>query len=123
SVLVFQDRRILSHNIMVLVQPVFIVGLAAVLILQVTQYILWLVALNLGAFFVTALVCHGELAKRRPPAEHLTAFFMWMSAGGMIGGLFAALVAPLLFSWIAEYPLLIVLAILCRPGFSLPFGR
>ena len=46
------------------------------------------------AFFVIALVCHGELARRRPAARHLTAFYMWMSAGGMIGGIAAGLIAP-----------------------------
>src|SRR5262249_39385894 len=68
------------------------------------------------AFFFAALVCHGELAKRRPAPRHLTAFYMWMSFGGMIGGLSAGLIAPFVFNWVAEYPLLIVLALLCRPG-------
>jgi hypothetical protein len=44
---------------------------------------------------------------------------MWMSAGGMIGGISAGLIAPHVFSWVAEYPILIVLAILCRPGSAL----
>jgi protein-L-isoaspartate O-methyltransferase len=79
-----------------------------------------IVAIHALAFFVFALVCHGELARRRPAAQHLTAFYMWMSAGGMIGGLSAGLIAPNLFNWIAEYPLLIVLALLCRPGRALP---
>ncbi len=122
-VIVFQARPVVPHQLALALQPFFIVALAAVLIFQFTQYILLMIALNLAAFFVTALVCHGELAARRPPAEHLTAFFLWMSAGGMIGGLCAALLAPLLFSWIAEYPLLIVLAVLCRPGLSVPLGR
>ena len=49
-------------------------------------------------------------------AAHLTAFYLWMSAGGMIGGIAAGLVAPHVFNWVAEYPILIVLAVLCRPG-------
>jgi len=69
------------------------------------------------------MVCHGELARRRPPPRHLTAFYMWMSFGGMIGGISAGLIAPHVFSWVAEYPVLIVLAILCRPGLRLPHGR
>src|SRR5262249_55425845 len=48
--------------------------------------------------------------------RYLTAFYMWMSFGGMIGGLSAGLIAPFVFNWVAEYPLLIVLALLCRPG-------
>jgi hypothetical protein len=122
-VIVFQARPILPHAFVLVAQPFFIVALVTALVLQFPRNILLLIALNLAAFFVIALTCHGELAKRRPPAEHLTAFFLWMSAGGMIGGLCAALLAPLLFNWIAEYPLLIVLAILCRPGLSFPLGR
>jgi len=122
-VIVFQARPIIPHRIVLLAQPFFLVALVATLVLQVAHGILMQIAINLVAFFVIALTCHGELAKRRPPARHLTAFYLWMSAGGMIGGLFAALVAPLIFNWIAEYPLLIVLAALCRPGLSFPLGR
>ncbi len=122
-VIVFQARPIISHRIVLLAQPFFLVALVATLVLQVAHDILVQIAVNLAAFFVIALNCHGELAKRRPPAQHLTAFYLWMSAGGMIGGLFAALIAPLIFNGIAEYPLLIVLAALCRPGLSLPLGR
>src|SRR6185295_5776577 len=77
----------------------------------------------IAAFFFSALVCHGELARRRPAPRHLTAFYMWMSAGGMIGGLAAGLIAPLVFNWVAEYPILIALALLCRPGLAVPQGR
>jgi spermidine synthase len=122
-VIVFQARPIIPHHLVVLAQPFFIVALVATLVLQAAHHILVQIAINLVAFFVIALTCHGELAKRRPPAEHLTAFYLWMSLGGMIGGLCAALLAPLLFNWIAEYPLLIVLAALCRPGLSFPLGR
>ena len=79
--------------------------------------------MHLVAFFVCALVCHGELARRRPAPRYLTAFYMWMSAGGMIGGISAGLVAPYVFNWVAEYPILIVLAMLCRPGLALPKAR
>ena len=68
-------------------------------------------------------MCHGELARRRPTAGHLTVFYMWMSAGGVVGGIAAALIAPYAFSWVAEYPILIVLAILCRPGLTLADRR
>jgi hypothetical protein len=66
-------------------------------------------------FFVIAMACHGELARTRPSAKHLTGFYVALSFGGMVGGLFAGLIAPFTFSWIAEYPILVVLAALCRP--------
>jgi hypothetical protein len=71
-------------------------------------------------FFVCALMCHGELARRRPAPRYVTAFYMWISAGGVIGGISAGLIAPHVFNWVAEYPILIVLTVLCRPGLALP---
>jgi len=66
-------------------------------------------------FFVIAMACHGELARTRPGARYLTGFYVALSFGGMVGGLFAGLIAPYAFSWIAEYPILLALAVLCRP--------
>jgi hypothetical protein len=119
-VIVFQTRPILRHDWMVAIEPMFIVALVGIMVLDIRQYVLALLALNVVAFFVITLVCHGELSRSRPAAQHLTAFYMWMSAGGVIGGIFAGLIAPNVFSWVLEYPLLIVLAILCRPGLELP---
>jgi spermidine synthase len=71
---------------------------------------------HLACFFIIAMACHGELARRRPAASQLTGFYVALSFGGMLGGLFAGLIAPFSFSWIAEYPILVVLAALCSPG-------
>jgi hypothetical protein len=121
-VIVFQTRPVLPHRWMVLVEPAFIIGLVAALVFGGIDRIFLPMAVNIAAFFVIALVCHGELARRRPAARHLTAFYMWMSTGGMIGGIAAGLIAPHVFSWVAEYPILIVLAILCRPGLTVGKG-
>jgi hypothetical protein len=118
-VIVFQTRPLLPHRWVVMAEPLFIIGLVAVLVFSGIDQILLTIAANIVAFFVIALACHGELARRRPSARHLTAFYMWMSTGGMIGGIAAGLIAPHVFSWVAEYPILIVLAILCRPGLQL----
>jgi len=67
------------------------------------------------AFFVTALVCHGELAKDRPAAESLTEFYLWISIGGVLGGAFNALFAPALFNTVLEYPLAMIAAAFLRP--------
>jgi hypothetical protein len=71
--------------------------------------------ITLACFFVTAMVCHGELARDRPSAKHLTEFYLWMSVGGMLGGVFNGLVAPVLFTGVAEYPLALFAACLLRP--------
>jgi len=117
-VIVFQTRPILPHRYVLMVQPVLLVALTATMVFTVIDYLPLVLLLHAAAFFVTALVCHGELARRRPAARHLTAFYMWMSAGGVIGGIFAGLIAPHIFSSVSEYPLLIVLAILWRPGLT-----
>jgi spermidine synthase len=119
-VIVFASRPIIPHSWVVAVQPIFIIALAAIMIYEPIKMIVWVIAAHIGIFFVLTLVCHGELARRRPAPQHLTAFYMWMSAGGMIGGIACGLIAPYTFNWIAEYPILIALAVLCRPGLALP---
>src|ERR1043165_250533 len=119
-VIVFSTRPILRHEWMVGIAPLFIVALVGVMVFDIRQYIFAILALNVATFFVVTMVCHGELARSRPSAQHLTAFYMWMSAGGVIGGIFAGLIAPNIFSWVIEYPALIVLAILCRPDLVMP---
>lgn len=74
-----------------------------------------LAALHLATFFSAAMLCHGELARRRPPADQLTQFYFWMSLGGVLGGMFNALVAPLVFRSLVEYPLAMSAACLCSP--------
>ena len=71
--------------------------------------------LHLVAFFFIATACHGALAERRPAAESLTEFYLFVSLGGLIGGLFVALVAPVVFDSVLEYPLSLVLAAALLP--------
>jgi len=72
-VIVFQTRPILPHNWMVAIEPLFIVAIAGIIVLDIRQYVLGLLALNVVAFFVITMVCHGELSRSRPAAQHLTA--------------------------------------------------
>jgi hypothetical protein len=122
-VVAFSRRPIIPHRLVVALQPPFVVALVAVIIFGLISNILWLLALHLAVFFVNALMCHGELARTRPPPRYLTAFYLWISAGGVIGGIATALIAPHVFNSVAEYPILIALAVLCRPGLALPRGR
>jgi SAM-dependent methyltransferase len=113
--LVFAPRTIVPHSWMVWLQP----SLLAAAVMMLLEG--WLrdpsvaLPIHLGALFVTAMVCHGELSRRRPPASKLTEFYLWISVGGVLGGIFNVLLAPILFTRIYEYPLLLGLACLARP--------
>ncbi len=115
-VLMFARRPVFSQPFLLFLQPFAIAGVIALLLYNSYMLLVPTLAAHLLAFFVITLACHGELARTRPPAAHLTAFYVALSFGGMLGGLFAGLIAPYTFSWIAEYPILIVLAVLCRPA-------
>jgi hypothetical protein len=114
-VLVFQSRPLLPHKWMLMAQPVAIAGVIVLLAVGGEQNLLLTLGGHLLCFFVIAMACHGELARTRPPAKYLTGFYVALSFGGMVGGLFAGLIAPYAFSWVAEYPILLVCAALCRP--------
>jgi hypothetical protein len=114
-VLVFQSRPLLPHKWMLMAQPVAIAVVIVLLAIGGEQNLLLTLGGNLLCFFIIAMACHGELARARPAATYLTGYYVALSFGGMVGGLFAGLIAPFTFSWIAEYPILIALAVLCRP--------
>jgi hypothetical protein len=76
--------------------------------------LIWIPA-HLLVFFAFSLVCHRQLADERPPAGALTEYYLWISAGGALGGLSTSLLAPVVFSGLYEYPLLLTLAACLRP--------
>jgi hypothetical protein len=78
--------------------------------------IIFTLVLHLLTFFAICLLCHGDLARTRPPAEHLTGFYLLISLGGVLGGLFNALLAPVLFASVFEYEAVLVLACLLLPS-------
>lgn len=73
--------------------------------------------------FLLCTALHARLYELRPAAEQLTTFYLAMSAGGALGGLFTALIAPLAFDWVWEYPLLVIAASLLLPRGWLPDWR
>jgi len=73
-------------------------------------------SLHLSTFFLAATSCHIEVAGRRPPASHLTDFYMMISLGGVLGGLFNVLIAPVIFKSVEEYPLGLALVAFLVPA-------
>ncbi|MBV8972547.1 MAG: fused MFS/spermidine synthase [Sphingomonadaceae bacterium] len=65
---------------------------------------------GLVLLFAVGLALHGTLATERPAAADLTEFYLWVSVGGVLGGLACALVAPMIFDWVYEHPLLLIAA-------------
>ncbi len=110
----FAQRRLLSVRRMSSLLPFAVVGLMFQIFTEATHPILIILGLHLVFFFIAALLCHSRLADDRPGTESLTEFYLWMSVGGVVGGLFNALLAPVIFSGIVEYPLAIVLSCLFR---------
>jgi hypothetical protein len=78
-----------------------------------------------GALFAGCMVCHGELYRLRPAPRHLSAFYLQVSAGGVLGGVFVGLVAPRVFDTFAEYPLALAACCLVAlvPLLSAPSGE
>jgi hypothetical protein len=110
--LTFARRQLVSPKLIANLLPLVILLLVLALLSEATEPIWLLLPLHLAGLFVLAMACHGELARDRPPPEYLTEFYLWLSLGGALGGLFNGLVAPLLFNGIAEYPLALGLACL-----------
>ena len=117
-ILVFARLPQMLHQAMVRFAPVLLLILIYIMIASPPLFWkTWMtILLHLAVLFVVAMICHGALAHSRPVAAHLTAFYLWMSVGGMLGGLCNALLAPLLFTTVAEYPLILVLSCLLLPA-------
>jgi len=96
-VLVFQSRPLLPHKWMLMAQPLAITGVILLLAVGGEQNLLLTLGGHQVCFFVIAMACHGELARTRPAAKYLTGFYVALSFGGMVGGLFAGLIAPYTF--------------------------
>jgi spermidine synthase len=121
-VLVFARRPLFPRWFMLHAQLVLGLTLMVAICLGSSRGILGPAILHLVAFFVTAMMCHRELADSRPRAEYLTEFYLWMSLGGVLGGVFNVLLAPVLYDSLVEYPFALVVAFGLRPGLERSYG-
>jgi hypothetical protein len=121
-VLVFARRPLFPRWFMLHAQLVLGLTLMVALCLGAGRGIIGPAVLHLLAFFVTAMMCHRELADSRPRAEYLTEFYLWMSLGGVLGGVFNVLLAPVLYDSLLEYPFALVVAFGLRPALDRTYG-
>ena len=117
----FSRKPLLGIGIANNAMKVAILPLTLALIVGASRPAGLLMALHLLTFFACALVLHGQLARDRPDARHLTSFYLWISVGGVLGGAFNTLIAPIVFTSIAEYPLMLVAA--CALGLGVDTWR
>ena len=113
-VLAFARRQVFPPALVGRATPMGALVLAFLLLSKATEPLTVLILLHLVIFFIAALYCHGRLAAERPAARHLTGFYLCMAVGGVLGGVFNALLAPVIFSSVAEYPLGVILLCLLR---------
>lgn len=103
--------------------PLVVAGVAIVMLLGIRTPVGVITTLHLLGLFFCALLCHTRLALARPGPAHLTEFYLLIAAGGVLGGIFNAIVAPQVFNSLVEYPLAIVLALLFRIRAAAPESR
>ncbi len=114
-IIVFARVPAVIHKAMVLLMPI---SIAALIFVNYSDIDIpkWTVFLfHLATFFLYCMVCHGEIAGTRPAKEQLTEFYLWLSVGGMLGGIFNSLTAPVIFTTVLEYPLILILGAVLLP--------
>ncbi|ABI78450.1 putative transporter [Hyphomonas neptunium ATCC 15444] len=114
-IVVFSKRPVIGRALSLAILPVF-VGLALFTLTKVSGVpTLLSFFVHLGALFFAAVACHGLMADDRPETGRLTEFYLLMSLGGVLGGAFNALLVPVIFNSVAEYPLMLLAVLLLLP--------
>ncbi|MDQ2986054.1 MAG: fused MFS/spermidine synthase [Armatimonadota bacterium] len=113
-VVAFSEGNKVPSTLWARILPMLAVPLTLVMILESSEPIGVILLIHGAAFAVAALMCHTRLSETRPPAGSLTEFYLWLAIGGAVGGLFNAIIAPTVFSTLAEYPIAMVAALMLR---------
>ena len=94
-------KRAMFHPFFAITAALAVISLLRSMEMKITSQIV----IFLSLLFSACMVCHGELARTKPPAQHLTSFYLLLSAGGAAGGVFVAIIAPTIFPTFGEYQL------------------
>ncbi len=112
-VIAFSNRPLFSNTVSRPLAAGAIAVMAVLMSHQSSGIQTWLSALFFApALFIVAVHAHRALYERRPDAAHLTLFYIIMSVGGALGGLFNSIIAPVAFSGIYEGVISVILAAL-----------
>lgn len=95
--------------------PVIACALAVAFLIQAREPAILLIVMHLVVLFLGAMLCHTRLADDRPDVSHVTEFYLLVALGGVLGGAFNAILAPLIFTQLLEYPIAIALVGLMMP--------
>lgn len=117
-ILAFAGRPLIPRGVLSRLQVFSALGVLIVLVSRASEPLWFVAGLHLLALFTLGLTCHGVLAGGRPGVTHLTEFYVWVAAGGALGGAFNALVAPQVFTSVAEYPMVLALACILAPAWA-----
>jgi spermidine synthase len=104
-VLCFEGERWYVRRVWATMLALGITLSAFVLERGVSAHILLQIGIAAFTLLAACMVCHGELARLKPAAERLTSFYLATTVGGVVGGAFVSIVAPLVFPGTWEYPL------------------
>jgi hypothetical protein len=115
-VVAFSPRVRLSPSVLGIVLGVLLVAASAEFREGPQSFGRLIFPLHLAILAVLGLLCHGRLAAERPDRSRLTEYYLWIALGGCLGGVFNAIVAPLVFSSIAEYPIALAVSAFLVPG-------
>ncbi len=113
-ILVFAREQRISREWMIRRQPFLILASLIPTVSQTKFPLVLLLFLYLLVLFAVAIVCHGELARSRPEVDRLTEFYLLISVGGVLGGIFNSILAPIAFHSVLEFPLILICAALLR---------
>ena len=104
------------------IAPITILMFGGVMIGGFNESPLVNLGIALTLLFMVSVALHTQMYRLRPEPDRLTGFYLAMAVGGALGGMFAGLVAPVVFDWTYEYPILIFAAGLLVPQVFLTHG-
>ena len=116
-IIVFARKTYVPIKVWFSLFPFFFLALGTLFVTSIASGLLgFATVINFLGLFVFCMVFHGLLARDRPHTDDLTEFYLLMSVGGVLGGVFNALIAPVVFDRLLEYSVLLIIAGLVFPA-------